>query len=117
MKREAAEESASPGAPGPEVGQSAVTLYPDLHPQRKKIGVPYSKPITDLLTHWLLSHANHPYPTEEEKHELCRQTQLSLNQLNNWFTNARRRNKILIATHAQHKKMQAGFHTMFSSQP
>ena len=61
---------------------------------RKRFGVPYSKPITDLLTHWLLTHAHHPYPTEEEKLELCRQTQLSLNQLNNWFTNARRRNKI-----------------------
>jgi len=70
---------------------------------RKRFGVPYSKPITDLLTHWLLTHAHHPYPTEEEKLELCRQTQLSLNQLNNWFTNARRRNKILIAAHAQAK--------------
>ena len=33
----------------------------------------------------------HPYPSEEEKAMLCQQTNLTLNQINNWFTNARRR--------------------------
>ena len=33
----------------------------------------------------------HPYPSEEEKREICHQTGLSLQQVNNWFINARRR--------------------------
>jgi len=33
----------------------------------------------------------HPYPTEDEKQELMRQTGLQMNQISNWFINARRR--------------------------
>eukprot|EP01112_Ceratiomyxa_fruticulosa_P007522 TRINITY_DN1957_c0_g2_i1.p1 TRINITY_DN1957_c0_g2~~TRINITY_DN1957_c0_g2_i1.p1 ORF type:complete len:616 (+),score=159.07 TRINITY_DN1957_c0_g2_i1:552-2399(+) len=46
---------------------------------------------TDVLKKWLFEHYYHPYPTEEEKAALATQTNLSLNQINNWFTNARRR--------------------------
>jgi len=44
-----------------------------------------------MLREWLFQHIYHPYPTEDEKNELCLQTELSLNQVNNWFINARRR--------------------------
>ena len=44
-----------------------------------------------LLKEWLFSHSRCPYPTEEDKQQLCQKTGLSLQQLNNWFINARRR--------------------------
>jgi len=43
------------------------------------------------LKEWLHVHRNHPYPTEREKAQLSEITTLTLNQVNNWFTNARRR--------------------------
>lgn len=45
----------------------------------------------EILMDWLDSHRENPYPSVEEKKILCSQTGLSLNQLNNWFINARRR--------------------------
>lgn len=49
------------------------------------------KVVTDLLKTWLLDHASHPYPTEDEKRRLCSVTGLSISQVSNWFINARRR--------------------------
>ncbi|UZJ54423.1 hypothetical protein CBS101457_003743 [Exobasidium rhododendri] len=49
------------------------------------------KMVTDLLKSWLLDHASHPYPTEDEKRRLCDLTGLSISQVSNWFINARRR--------------------------
>ena len=49
------------------------------------------KPVTDILRNWLNAHVQHPYPTDEEKAELMKQTGLTLNQISNWFINARRR--------------------------
>lgn len=49
------------------------------------------KHITEHLKSWLMSHTDHPYPTEEEKHEFCAVTGLDINQISNWFVNARRR--------------------------
>jgi hypothetical protein len=43
------------------------------------------------LKGWFFSHKSHPYPTEEEKNMAMEQTGLSRGQINNWFTNARRR--------------------------
>lgn len=47
--------------------------------------------VTEILRQWLNAHIEHPYPTDEEKQELIKQTGLTLNQLSNWFINARRR--------------------------
>ena len=44
-----------------------------------------------LLKDWLFSHSTCPYPSDDEKELLCLNTGLSLQQLNNWFINARRR--------------------------
>jgi len=49
------------------------------------------KSATNLLKKWLFDHLFHPYPTEEEKSQLSLQTGLNLNQISNWFINARRR--------------------------
>ncbi|CAZ82989.1 unnamed protein product [Tuber melanosporum] len=49
------------------------------------------KHVTDLLRGWLNDHLHHPYPTEDEKQMLMQQTGLNINQVSNWFINARRR--------------------------
>ncbi|KAL7934444.1 hypothetical protein V8C35DRAFT_28169 [Trichoderma chlorosporum] len=58
--------------------------------QRKRRGN-LPKETTDKLRSWFISHLQHPYPTEDEKQELVRQTGLQMNQISNWFINARRR--------------------------
>lgn len=78
---------------------------------------------TAVLRTWLFQHLVHPYPTEEEKRQLASQTKLTLlqvtgqlikfkdeterfilNQVNNWFINARRRilQPMLDSAHASH---------------
>ncbi|KAK0622854.1 hypothetical protein B0T14DRAFT_494426 [Immersiella caudata] len=58
--------------------------------QRKRRGN-LPKETTDKLRHWFMNHLNHPYPTEDEKQKLMQQTGLQMNQISNWFINARRR--------------------------
>jgi len=43
------------------------------------------------LKGWFYAHRTHPYPSEDEKNVLMEYTGLSKGQINNWFTNARRR--------------------------
>ncbi|CAN6618124.1 hypothetical protein TRVA0_007S01332 [Trichomonascus vanleenenianus] len=59
-------------------------------PQKKRRGN-LPRPVTDILRNWLDDHVHHPYPTEAEKNQLMRQTGLTMNQISNWFINARRR--------------------------
>lgn len=54
-------------------------------PQRRRGKLP--KHVTETLRTWLLSHADHPYPTEEEKKMLCNVTGLTLSQVSNWMIN------------------------------
>ncbi|KAG9051668.1 hypothetical protein FS837_000056 [Tulasnella sp. UAMH 9824] len=56
-----------------------------------KAGRKLPKPVTDFLRKWLLEHADHPYPNEQEKKMLCEKTGLTMHQLSNWMINARRR--------------------------
>ncbi|KAI8343235.1 hypothetical protein BC941DRAFT_410781 [Chlamydoabsidia padenii] len=49
------------------------------------------KAVTAILRDWLSDHKKHPYPTEDEKDYLATRTGLTLNQISNWFINARRR--------------------------
>ncbi|KAF4137896.1 Homeobox KN domain [Phytophthora infestans] len=46
-----------------------------------------------ILKGWMLSreHVKHPYPTDEDKQMLLKKTGISMKQLTNWFTNARKR--------------------------
>ncbi|CAO3696529.1 unnamed protein product [Rhizopus stolonifer] len=65
----------------------------DSHPlesKRKRRGN-LPKEVTDYLRTWLLQHKRHPYPSEKEKFDLAQQTGLTVNQISNWFINARRR--------------------------
>ncbi|KDQ62248.1 hypothetical protein JAAARDRAFT_453085 [Jaapia argillacea MUCL 33604] len=58
-------------------------------PPRKRGKLP--KHVTDFLKDWLHRHSDHPYPSEEEKKQLCHATGLSMSQVSNWMINARRR--------------------------
>ncbi|KAF8208592.1 hypothetical protein K438DRAFT_1573593 [Mycena galopus ATCC 62051] len=58
-------------------------------PHRKRGKLP--KETTDFLKAWLHRHSDHPYPSEEEKKQLCHATGLSMSQVSNWMINARRR--------------------------
>ncbi|KAI8978375.1 homeobox KN domain-containing protein [Pilobolus umbonatus] len=49
------------------------------------------KSVTAVLKQWLVEHCRNPYPTETEKTGLKNKTGLTLNQISNWFINARRR--------------------------
>ncbi|KAI8334611.1 homeobox KN domain-containing protein [Chlamydoabsidia padenii] len=60
------------------------------------------KPVTAILKRWLLEHCRNPYPTEEEKLQLKDETQLTLNQISNWFINARRRTLPVILAKLNH---------------
>ncbi|CAG8492784.1 17075_t:CDS:2 [Rhizophagus irregularis] len=85
--------------PSPPIQQLANTIYSHhpqdqlenltMKPKRRRGNLP--KATTALLKEWLAAHKKHPYPTEEEKHHLASSTSLSLQQISNWFINARRR--------------------------
>ena len=57
-------------------------------PQRKRGKLP--KETTDFLKAWLHKHSDHPYPSEEEKKQLCHATGLSMSQVSNWMINVSR---------------------------
>jgi len=49
------------------------------------------KKATDVLKTWFLNHINNPYPNHEDKDKLSQMTDLSRKQIQNWFTNSRKR--------------------------
>ncbi|KAL2015427.1 hypothetical protein VTK56DRAFT_5505 [Thermocarpiscus australiensis] len=60
---------------------------------RAKVGARFSRESVKILKNWLSTHSKHPYPNEEEKEMLQKQTGLSKTQITNWLANTRRRNK------------------------
>lgn len=59
-----------------------------------KIGARFSRESVRVLRGWLSTHHRHPYPTDEEKEILKKQTGLNKTQITNWLANARRRGKV-----------------------
>ncbi|KAF4998865.1 hypothetical protein FDECE_11678 [Fusarium decemcellulare] len=59
-----------------------------------KIGARFSRESVRILKNWLGTHNRHPYPSDEEKEMLQRQTGLNKTQITNWLANARRRGKV-----------------------
>ncbi|CAO3621064.1 unnamed protein product [Cunninghamella blakesleeana] len=59
--------------------------------QKKRRRGNLPKDVTEFLKQWLVQHKKHPYPSEKEKMELAHRTGLTVNQISNWFINARRR--------------------------
>ncbi|KAI9794480.1 MAG: hypothetical protein M1833_000393 [Piccolia ochrophora] len=66
-----------------------------VEPRPYKGGVRFSREAVRVLKKWLADHANHPYPTDEEKDALKAHTGLKRSQIANWLANARRRGKVL----------------------
>lgn len=58
----------------------------------RRIGKKLSKWQTDLMIEWMITHREHPFPTQSEIHELANATNLSSSQVVNWTTNVRKRN-------------------------
>jgi hypothetical protein len=54
------------------------------HPHHKKRGI-FPKSATTLMRAWLFQHLTHPYPSEEEKKILAKETNLNILQVNNWY--------------------------------
>ncbi|KAL6923881.1 hypothetical protein FSHL1_001132 [Fusarium sambucinum] len=59
-----------------------------------KVGHRFTLEALRSLKEWLSTHADNPYPNEEEKTILEHQTGLSRTQITNWLANARRRRTI-----------------------
>ncbi|KAG9115171.1 hypothetical protein FRC07_007583, partial [Ceratobasidium sp. 392] len=95
-----APQSASPTPAGDSPPAAASTTAA---PARRRGKLP--KHVTETLRTWLLGHADHPYPTEEEKKMLCNVTGLTLSQVSNWMINARRR--ILVPASKQQAALNA----------
>lgn len=68
---------------------STSTSSTDTTKKRRRGNLP--KEVTEFLRKWLIQHKKHPYPAEKEKVDLARHTGLTVNQISNWFINARRR--------------------------
>ncbi|KAK9760578.1 Homeobox protein tos8 [Basidiobolus ranarum] len=67
------------------------SLHTLAKPNQKKRRGNLPKHVTAILKSWLAQHVKHPYPTEDEKIALAMETKLTMNQISNWFINARRR--------------------------
>jgi hypothetical protein len=74
--------SSAPRSPRPVPSSQLVD-----RPQRKRGKLP--KETTDFLKSWLHRHSDHPYPSEDEKKQLCNATGLSMSQVSNWMINVR----------------------------
>ncbi|CAJ2506185.1 Uu.00g003150.m01.CDS01 [Anthostomella pinea] len=102
----------SPGAYGQHfhetfmrIGEYGMGINGDSKQRKRRGNLP--KETTDKLRAWFVGHLTHPYPTEDEKQDLMRQTGLQMiwelgpnvpsapvsgvYQISNWFINARRR--------------------------
>jgi len=73
----------SPNQRSPQQPMPSSTLVD--RPTRKRGKLP--KETTDYLKAWLHRHSDHPYPSEEEKKQLCHATGLSMSQVSNWMIN------------------------------
>lgn len=62
-------------------------------PAAPKIGARFSRESVRILKAWLSTHSHRPYPNDEERENLQRQTGLNKTQISNWLANARRRSK------------------------
>ncbi|KAF1968914.1 hypothetical protein BU23DRAFT_255444 [Bimuria novae-zelandiae CBS 107.79] len=69
--------------------QQAHVLDPNSFNRKRRGNLP--KEATAVLKKWFQDHRESPYPTEDEKVQLMATCGLTLNQVSNWFINARRR--------------------------
>ena len=71
------------------------SVRPDDEPgSSKRNGIRFPRHAVKTLRDWMDAHADNPYPTEDEKAELEKKTELKPSQIANWLANARRRRKV-----------------------
>lgn len=58
---------------------------------RKRHSNMYPDSVYNVLVSWVNSHRSNPYPSEGEKIAISKKTGLTILQINNWMSNARRR--------------------------
>ncbi|KAI7507443.1 hypothetical protein KC347_g6890 [Hortaea werneckii] len=75
-------------------GTSTPPIRDDAPGSSKRNGIRFPRHAVKILRDWLDSHADHPYPSEQEKAELEQRTELKPSQIANWLANARRRRKV-----------------------
>ena len=76
-------------------GRSSTSVRADDEPgSSKRNGIRFPRHAVKTLRDWVDAHADNPYPTEDEKAELERTTDLKPSQIANWLANARRRRKV-----------------------
>ena len=56
----------------------------------------FPKETTDYLKAWLDHHSDHPYPSEDEKTQLCHATGLSRTQLSSWMVSVSHKKSLLL---------------------
>lgn len=64
---------------------------PMVHPSKRSSSRSVTR--TRPLRNWFAANLDNPYPTEDEKTDLASETGMTRLQVNNWFTNARRRRR------------------------
>lgn len=72
-------------------GATAASTTKKSNGKRKSASLPSET--VEYLKAWMMSpeHIAHPYPTEQEKVEIMKDTKIELKQLTNWFVNNRKR--------------------------
>ena len=75
-------------------GSSLNVRLDDAPGSSKRNGIRFPRQAVKVLRDWLDAHSDNPYPTEEEKAELEKRTELKPSQIANWLANARRRRKV-----------------------
>jgi Homeobox KN domain len=63
----------------------------DTEPKRKSGSIRYSEDCLVVLNTWLVDHLHKPYPNRKQMEDLAQCSGLSFRQVNNWFTNIRKR--------------------------
>ncbi|KAI8148368.1 hypothetical protein BJV82DRAFT_663746 [Fennellomyces sp. T-0311] len=81
----------APPPPPPPSSTTNNKQPPAADPTKKRRRGNLPKEVTEFLKSWLVDHKKHPYPSEKEKIQLANRTGLTVNQISNWFINARRR--------------------------
>lgn len=65
------------------------TTIPSIHHRQHRNRLPSAA--LSILWDFVRTHKNNPYPTNQQKEHLVRQTKLTMTQIRNWFTNTRKR--------------------------